>query len=491
MTGTIVSYEGEPLAGVSIMVLNVELGAVTDAAGRFKLGPFDADRVVLQISSIGFRTQAVVSEVPFSGLHVELEKSVMGLQEVVVEAAAVPATGRCMVKILTMDIEQLDRSAAPSRIQALEATPGVELVTAGAGILRPVIRGLSGVRVATLFRGVRIESQAWGADHGIYLPEQGVDRIEIIRGPAALAFGSDALGGALNFLPENPLAQIGRENEISIRGFDASTGVQASLMTRKRSRHAHHAFSGGYNSHGAYVRPDGSEVENSNYNQFFAQGVWGYIRDWGNIDGAYSSSYNMAGMIGSPKGLQQSGDHLITTSATLWKGGWKFKPALSYQLNHRKEFEDGRTEDEPEVADLDLSLRKWSFDFSASQLRQGPVQIVIGAQANRSVNEGIGTFLSNGETHAVGAYSIATFERDALTFQAGGRLDFRRVAWDGNLEQRAFSMGSYTAALHFNCRNSVYSGPISPMEIEPQVSQNSRPMVSTTQRSDSSKATPT
>ena len=113
-----------------------------------------------------------------------------------------------MVKIATITEEQIDRSAIPSRIQTLANEPGVDMITMGAGVIKPVIRGLSGMRVATLFRGARIESQAWGAEHGIYLPEQGIDRIEIIRGPSALIFGADAFGGVLNFLPDPPLDEI-------------------------------------------------------------------------------------------------------------------------------------------------------------------------------------------------------------------------------------------------------------------------------------------
>ena len=434
--GTVVDAQGLAVQGVSIFAHSEEVGGSTDAAGHFEIGPLKAGRVVLQMSAVGFRTQQVVSDVPARGLLISMEADILGINEVVI-ATERASQGQCMVKIATMDIEQLDRNASPSRIQALDAEPGVDMITAGSGMLRPVIRGLSGLRVATLYRGARIESQAWGADHGIYLPEQGVDRVEIIRGPSALAYGADASGGVLNFLPEDPLGKIGRKSVISLRGFSATSGVRASLMTKKRSRHAHHAFSGGYNQHGNYFKPDGERVANSGYHQFFGQGAWGYILDWGKIDGGYASSYNTAGMIGTESGWQQSGDHLITSSATLWKGGWKWAPSLTYQLNHRKEFEqkpEGDNGEEGEgseaVADLDLSLRTLRYGLEATRFDAGPFTLVLGAQGAKSSNENAGDqFLPDAEIGGLGGYSIATWQRGDLALQGGFRYDFQQVDW--------------------------------------------------------------
>ena len=61
---------------------------------------------------------------------------------------------------------------------------------------------------------------------------------------------------------------------------------------------------------------------------------------WGIIEGVYSASYTNAGIIvedeNSSLPWQQVGDHIITTQATFWCGGWKFKLHISCQLNHRK-----------------------------------------------------------------------------------------------------------------------------------------------------------
>ena len=427
--GVVLSHDGTPIENASVYSHSIEKGTNTDAKGLFELQIQSSDVIVIHVASIGFKTLEISVVDISTFLKIVLDEDIYNLYEVVVESGVASSDHLCLVKISSMKVEQLDRSSSPSRIIALATETGVEMITSGGGVVIPVIRGLSGMRIATLYRGAKIESQAWGADHGIYLPEQGVDRVEIIKGPNAIAIGSDAIGGVLNFLPENPLSEIGRESSVSIRGFTSSTGLNASFITKKRSRHAHHSFSGGINDHGNYNLPDGSEVENSAYNQFFAQGVFGYIKNWGLIDGAYSSSYNKAGMIGS-EGWQQSGDHLMTTSATVIKLGWKFKPTLSYQLNHRKEFENRispETGEVIEIADLDMSLRTLRYDLNVSKKSEGNYFLSFGSQGQISTNinseEQVDLFIPDARCFDLGVFAVSKWSSDNLTLQTAIRGD--------------------------------------------------------------------
>ena len=287
--------------------------------------------------------------------------------------------------------EAIDQLPATSRIEALAALPGVDMASNGAGTLRPVIRGLSGLRIATLFNGARIESQAWGEHHGIYVPEEGVQAVEVIRGPATLAYGSDAYGGVLNFIPKAPLSEQGRENRLSVTGFSATQGWQVTGATEKRSKATFHSFRGGFKQHGDYALPDGNRVENSAYQQFFGQGNFGYIRPWGVIEGAYSSAYSTAGLIGYD-GFQQTGDHLVTTSTRFEMGGWQWTPRISYQLNHRKEFDRSRenqpTEEEAlELMALDISLRTLRWEAIAHQERPEGLSVTLGLQGFQATSQ--------------------------------------------------------------------------------------------------------
>ena len=472
VSGTVYATNGVPISGANIYAHALKIGSVTDADGRFVLGPIPNDvslTLVLQVSSIGYRTQRVNARISGPSLTITLKEDLLNLEEVVVEAESRSSQGVCMVKISTISEAQLNRSALPSRIQSLANEPGVDMISMGSGIVKPVIRGLSGLRIATLFRGARIESQAWGEEHGIYLPEQGVDRVEIIRGPSALIFGADAFGGVINFLPSPPLDDIGRESVISLRGFSATSGLQASLQTEKRSRYSHHSFSGGYNAHNSYLLPDGTTAENSQYRQFFAQGTWGYIRDWGGVDGAYSSSYNTTGLM-SGAGFQQAGDHIITTSATFFADGWKVKPSVSYQLNHRKEFDTSFTApwtpDEGDssavdIGDVDLSLRTLSYGIQGKK-SFGEFEFILGTQgvSTTNTNESVEVFISDAEINEVSGFSISTWERETLTMQAGLRFDSRTIALSDGAQTYSFpsfSFGSTFKSSEFSEFSANYS----------------------------------
>ena len=439
VSGHVYSSSYSPVVGASLYSHSYKIGATTDSSGYFIVEGFpDAIsstlQITLHISSLGFKTMRVKTNTGALNLVVLLKDDVMNLDEVVIEEDVSQSQKTCLVKIASMSVEQLDRTSYPSRIQALALNPGVDMISSGGGVIKPVIRGLSGVRVITLLRGTRVESQAWGAEHGIYLPEQGIDRVEIIRGPGALAFGSDAIGGVLNFIPENPLTEIGRESTLSLRGFSATSGLQASLATKKRSRHSHHAFSGGYNSHGDYRLPNGELAPNSFYHQFFGQGVWGYIKEWGKIDGAYSSSYNTAGLLGS-EGFQQSGDHILTSTATIYTGGLIVKPTLSYQLNHRKEFEHPRNPDTTSDSlglppfesepDLDLALR--SYRYGATVEKNGEsFEVTLGLSGVSTTNTNElpqAPFIPDASMNESSAFAISSFDLGTLNIIAGSRFD--------------------------------------------------------------------
>ena len=459
VSGQIFSSTGSPIDEANIYSHAYDLGATSDSLGYFIIEGFPklltpSSKIILHISIVGFKTQRVNTSPGNENLVVTLENDLMNLDEVLIEAEKSHSQNTCLVKIASMTVEELDRSSSPSRIQALASEPGVDMISLGSGVLKPVIRGLSGLRVTTLLRGSRVESQAWGAEHGIYMPEQGVDRVEIIRGPSALEFGADALGGVINFIPENPLTEIGRKSTISLRGFSASSGLQTSLATKKRSRHSHHAFSGGYNSHDDYSLPDGALVSNSFYRQFFGQGFWGYIKDWGKIDGAYSSSYNTVGLIGN-EGYQQSGDHMITSSATFYSDSWIVKPSISYQLNHRKEFDSPFQSNVPTDSlslppsliepELDLALR--SYKYGTTAVHDGDLlDVTIGISGVSTSNENElpeAPFIPDASINESSAFALSSYQLGDLLLQAGSRLDYVSVVVPGQFE-RTFSNPSYS-----------------------------------------------
>ena len=116
--------------------------------------------------------------------------------------------------------EFLQQNFAGSLMQTLEGIPGVKAMAIGSGQSKPTIRGLGFNRMAVSEDGIKHEGQQWGDDHGLEIDQFAIDRAEVIKGPAALLYGSDAIGGVLslytNHVPTEPFCgsvqMLGRSN---------------------------------------------------------------------------------------------------------------------------------------------------------------------------------------------------------------------------------------------------------------------------------------
>ena len=127
--------------------------------------------------------------------------------------------------------DYLQQHFSGSLMQTLEGIPGVKAMTIGSGQSKPVIRGLGFNRMVVSEDGVKHEGQQWGDDHGLEIDQFAVDRAEVVKGPAALLYGSDAIGGVLNLytnhIPTEPLSGniqvFGRSNNEQV-GLTAKLG---------------------------------------------------------------------------------------------------------------------------------------------------------------------------------------------------------------------------------------------------------------------------
>jgi len=136
---------------------------------------------------------------------------------------------------------ELERDRGQSVMQTIQNAPGVSINTTGAGIAKPVVRGLSSQRVLTLTDGVRQEGQQWGDEHGPEIDSHGVDRIEIVRGPQSLLYGPEALSGVINVVRRSlkldaPSFKVG--GLLAIDGFSHNNQRAGSLEVRGEGRGA-------------------------------------------------------------------------------------------------------------------------------------------------------------------------------------------------------------------------------------------------------------
>jgi iron complex outermembrane receptor protein len=211
LSGTITDKaDGKPIIGATITIPDLRKGAVTGADGKYTFNNIPKGIYLVQVSYIGYLT--INQRVDFSKTKVYDVK----MQTSSVEAGEVVITGvskateikRSPVPMLAVGKVYLEQRAASGNIIDQIATlPGVSAVTTGPNVSKPFIHGLGYNRVITLMDGIRQEGQQWGDEHGIEVDQNSVDRVEVIKGPASLTYGSDAIGGVVNLISPPPVPE--------------------------------------------------------------------------------------------------------------------------------------------------------------------------------------------------------------------------------------------------------------------------------------------
>ncbi|HWB25884.1 MAG TPA: TonB-dependent receptor [Chitinophagaceae bacterium] len=194
------------LPRASVYIPDLKLGTIADTSGNYSFKSLPAGNYLIQVQYVGFKT--LTQNINIKGAaHLDL-----GMSDEAVEEGSVVVTGtskatqikRNPVPIVSISHSYLATNLSTNIIDAIAKVPGVTALTTGPNVSKPFIRGLGYNRILTLYDGVRQEGQQWGDEHGIEVDEYGVDRVEVVKGPASLTYGSDALAGVVNLIPTPP-----------------------------------------------------------------------------------------------------------------------------------------------------------------------------------------------------------------------------------------------------------------------------------------------
>ena len=126
--------------------------------------------------------------------------SQLELDEIVLSIPFSQTVGKSVLKVQKINLDNLNLILRSYVSKSLSKLPGVNIITNGPGISKPLIRGLSGNRVILYSNGIRFENMQWGDEHGLGVSPSAIKSIEVIKGPAYVIYGSDAMGGVLYML---------------------------------------------------------------------------------------------------------------------------------------------------------------------------------------------------------------------------------------------------------------------------------------------------
>lgn len=218
--GVVLDEAEKPLAGVVVYIHETQQSDVTDAEGRFIIEKVKSGSYHLHAQALGYKIYSQDFKVKGEALffRITLKETHLEFNETLIESA--PLQKDYLKKSQPLDVVNeafLQKKLNVSLMTTLSELPGINTISTGSGVAKPVIRGMSFNRVAVFDAGIKQQGQQWGADHGLEIDPMSIERVEILKGPSSLIYGSDAMAGVIDIRSPN----IPEEDRMTVEHFSS------------------------------------------------------------------------------------------------------------------------------------------------------------------------------------------------------------------------------------------------------------------------------
>lgn len=444
LEGTVSDAAGNaPLEQVAVYLPELEKGVVTGPDGRYTIAGLPRGTYKIVASYIGYRTYS--GKVSIDGekqvLNIVLHPSAIEMEEVIVSTPFHKLQRENVMKVEHERVADLKARGSVTLSDGITRIPGVENVSTGMGIGKPVIRGLSSNRVLVYTQGIRLENQQFGDEHGLGLSDSGIESVEVIKGPASLLYGSDALGGVLYLTPEKFAIPGETEGDLNLNNFSNTLGWGGNAGIKSSSENWKVLARAAYASHADYKGGNGSRVFNSRFNEYDLKSGIGYQNNSVKSDLRYT--YHRSNL-GLPEGMeeqstertpvaprQELSNHIISSSTDLFLGKSSLKLVLGGVFNDRKEFEEG--DPEPELA-LHMKLSTLNYNLQYQLPGSDRMETIIGVQGMNQENKNFGeeVLIPDAVTNDMGVLATSHLHFPSSDLQLGVRYDLRAIRTDAH-----------------------------------------------------------
>ncbi len=453
--GKVIDKEtGLGISFAELFCLETQNGTLSNVDGNWELENMVNFQITVLVKAEGFDSKLIKVKNQETELIIQLEHSHIHLDEVIISTSDSKLQRYSAFPVESRKISDLNKIEQTNLIDAMSNIPGVYNFSTGNGIAKPVIRGLSGMRVLTSQNGLRLENQQWGADHGFAVLNLGIDRVEIIKGPSSLIYGADALGGVI-YLADEPYANLNKQEIKASTKFETNSMATVNKISFKKSKDKlRFAVYGGYFSRANYTIgnsnffniSDKQFVTNSKnsggsfktaigYNKknwitnfryqllYFQNGLPGHTHD-PNPDVSSFLSNNRSRNYTIP--AQKIFNHLAQ-----WENKFYFKndeviAQIGFTSNELKEYGE-----KVSVAGIDMTLQNFSHNIRWKHHFNKHFEIVSGTQgmlqSNTNDENAEEILVPNSNFNDFGAYSLLKGTFNLWNIQAGARYDQRSI----------------------------------------------------------------
>ena len=486
---------GAPIEGASIYISDIRSGTSTNASGNFLISNIPQGVHLVEISHIGY--SSIIESIEIKN---EVKKD-FALTESIIENNAVVVTGvtgatqlkKVPFAVSVMRKEDFFRNTSSNIIESLTKIGGVSTLATGPAISKPVIRGLSYNRVLTINDGVRQEGQQWGDEHGIEIDEASVNKIELLKGPASIIYGSDAMAGVVNIITNVPVpvntikanlsSNYQTNNNLSTINLNIGgnkNGFNWNLYTSNKAA-------------GDYKNKYDGRVFNSKFAENNIGGYAGLNGKWG-FSHLLVSSFNLkAGLIEGERdsagyfikniagGITEratSQDFKTSTPLIPYQHIRHFKIAtdnniklgknqltfnIGYQQNQREEF--GNPDDKQERSlYFDLRTITYTAQHRLAEMKGWKTSFGINGMQQTNNNKGVEQLIPDYNLFDFGVYAFSQKTIKKITLSGGVRFDNRNINAEnlldgalikGNGFKKSFSNVSGSIGLAAQVSNAV------------------------------------
>ncbi len=290
----VIDENKNPIKGARITIQESGISQNTNANGTGSIAFGDFETITLTCSAPEFESQVLtVQHTTISPLIVSLEATHHALKEVEIISVKGGKQAEIVTHVESKTVKDINTIQRTTLIEGIGTLPGVQTMSTGVGIGKPIIRGLSGSRVVSYLQGIRFENQQWGSDHGLGITDLGIQRVEIVKGPASLQFGSDALGGVIFLIDEDyaPTNETDVQVKTTYESVNQLTSTKVWVNTAFNKLRI--GVGGGFNSAADYQLPSGDFVKTSFYQDRYARVNlnWGRKRRFNSIKYSFQQSF--------------------------------------------------------------------------------------------------------------------------------------------------------------------------------------------------------
>ena len=466
ISGKITDKDNNPIKGVNIFVSELHKSSETDENGAYSINNVPNGTIKITFTLLGFTTQnkSIFIQNGENKMDVVLEPSLFQMDEVIVATSFHKLQSQNVMKVDHESMKSLQQKGTSTLIEGLETLPGISQISTGTSIGKPVIRGLSGNRVLVYSQGVRLENQQFGEEHGLGLNDAGVESVEIIKGPASLLYGSDALGGVLYFNPEKFAKSNTFEGDFSQKIFSNTLGSNSSLGVKKSSENWKYLVRGSNTVHSDYKIADGNRVTNTRFNETDLKTGIGYSNSI--LSTVLRYNFNKLDLGIPENGIAEQSssstteypkqavtNHLLSLNSTLFFSTSKLDIDFGFISNNRSEFEDS------DVANLKMKLNTLNYNLKYHLPKAGKLESIFGIQGmtQTNVNSGAEYLIPNAKTNDFGLFGTSNYEWNSNVLQAGIRFDNRNINTEsygilgdeGSFEALTKSYNSFNCSLGY------------------------------------------